>query len=115
MNLKQETASVLAKFADKDENTMTKTDWRSEFSDKMASMITPIQQRKMTAMSMQNEIEDFIEQTRIEAQIEVMEELREKQKNISIDSRYNGEMTAIKRAIAVENLTQNSIKALKQK
>jgi len=44
-----------------------------------------------------------------------MEELREKQKNISIDSRYNGEMTAIKRAIAVENLTQNSIKSLKQK
>jgi gluconate kinase len=88
---------------------MTKTDWRSEFSDKMASMITPIQQRKM------NEIEDFIEQTRLDAQIEVMEELREKQKNISIDSRYNGEMTAIKRAIAVENLTQNSIKTLKQK
>jgi len=54
---------------------MTKTDWRSEFRDKMNSMITPIQQRKMTAMSMQNEIEDFIELTRIEAQIEVLEKV----------------------------------------
>ena len=53
---------------------MTKTDWRSEFRDKMNSMITPIQQRKMTAMSMQNETEDFIEQTRLDAQIEVLEE-----------------------------------------
>jgi len=94
---------------------MTKTDWRSGFRDKMNSMIAPIQQRKMTAISMQNEVEDFIEQTRIEAKIEVLEELQEKQKNISIDSRYNGEMTAIKRAIAVENLTQNLIESLKQK
>ena len=54
---------------------MTKTDWRSEFRDKMNSMITPIQQRKMTAMSMQNEIEDFIEQTRLDAQIEVLEKV----------------------------------------
>jgi len=54
---------------------MTKTDWRSEFRDKMNSMITPIQQRKMTAMSMQNETEDFIEQTRLDAQIEVLEKV----------------------------------------
>ena len=75
MTLKQETADIIAKFADKDENTMTKTDWRSEFRDKMNSMITTIQQRKMTAMSMQNETEDFIEQTRLDAQIEVLEKV----------------------------------------
>ena len=54
---------------------MTKTDWRSEFRDKITSMIAPIQQRKMTAMSMQNETEDFIEQTRLDAQIEVLEKV----------------------------------------